>query len=84
MTQERLTEIEERIKTAYYWNVLAVPSLVVDEDMEWLIEEVERLREVLRHIQVWDCLNPRDPKLCADHPWLKRLVDEALVGEDWR
>jgi hypothetical protein len=48
VTEERLAEIEQRVKTAYYWKVLAVPSLVVDEDMEWLIEEVKRLRKVLR------------------------------------
>ncbi len=33
----------------------------------------------LRRIQQWDCLNPPDQNLCADHPWLKRLVDGALA-----
>jgi hypothetical protein len=43
--------------------------------------EVKRLREALRVIAEWDCLNPPDFELCADHPWLKRHVDAAL-GED--
>lgn len=41
---------------------------------------IKRLEEALRRIQEWDCLNPPDPSLCADHPWLKRLVDEALTS----
>lgn len=41
--------------------------------------EVARLRMVLAQIQDWDCLNPPDPRLCADHPWLRRLVDNALA-----
>ena len=54
-------------------------------DKQWadhvkrLSEENERLRAALRQIQEWDCLNPPDPKLCADHPWLRRLVDDALA-----
>ena len=46
-------------------------------------EEVERLRAALEQIQHWDCLNPPDPKLCADHPWLRSVVDKAL-GSDKR
>lgn len=40
--------------------------------------ELKHVREGLRVIQAWDCLNPPDPNLCADHPWLKRHVDALL------
>jgi hypothetical protein len=40
--------------------------------------EATRLRLVLVQIQDWDCLNPPDPRMCADHPWLRRLVDNTL------
>lgn len=42
--------------------------------------EAARLRQALQAIQGWDCLNPPDPQLCADHPWLQRLVDAALTA----
>jgi hypothetical protein len=37
-----------------------------------------QMRIALRKIQQWDMLNPPRPEMCADLPWLKRLVDEAL------
>jgi hypothetical protein len=37
--------------------------------------------KVLRTIQQWDCLNPPDAALCADLPWIKHLVDDALRAE---
>ena len=40
--------------------------------------EAERYRAALKRIQGWDCLNPPQADLCADLPWLRRLVDEAL------
>ena len=40
------------------------------------------MEKALREIQHWDCLNPPDPNLCADHPWLKRLVDAALSARE--
>jgi hypothetical protein len=40
--------------------------------------EAERYRAVLKTIQGWDCLNPPQADLCADFPWLRRLVDMAL------
>jgi hypothetical protein len=43
-----------------------------------LCREVRRLRAALKRIAEWDCLNPPDPSLCCDHPWLRRLVDSAL------
>lgn len=39
------------------------------------------LEDALRRIAEWDCLNPPSSDLCADHPWLKRLVDAALGKE---
>lgn len=45
---------------------------------EDLQERCNRLEAALERIAEWDCLNPPRPELCADHPWLKRLVDEAL------
>lgn len=45
-------------------------------EVEWQQLVITRLRDTLRRIQEWDCLNPPDPK--SDFPWLKRLVDEAL------
>ena len=44
-----------------------------------LAARVKTLEGALRTIQGWDCLNPPDPNLCHDHPWLKRLVDAALA-----
>ena len=41
------------------------------------------LEAALRAIQQWDCLNPPDPNLCHDHPWLKRTVDDALAGKPY-
>jgi hypothetical protein len=38
------------------------------------------LLAALESIAAWDCLNPPDPNLCADHPWLKRLVDDAIAA----
>ena len=43
--------------------------------------EAERLRAALTTIRQWDCLNPPDPNLLADLPWLARLIDAALEGE---
>jgi hypothetical protein len=43
--------------------------------------EAERYRAVLKTIQGWDCLNPPQADLCADLPWLRRLVDAALDPE---
>ena len=40
--------------------------------------EATRYRAALKAIQGWDCLNPPQSDLCADFPWLRRLVDEAL------
>ena len=34
--------------------------------------------EAARSIQQWDMLNPPRPEICADLPWLKRMIDEAL------
>jgi hypothetical protein len=47
-------------------------------DVMELVAERNRLRAALELIQKWDCLNPPRSELCADHPWLKRLVDEVL------
>jgi hypothetical protein len=44
--------------------------------------QARRLRAVLKQIQQWDCLNPPNPELCADHAWLKQLVDAALENRD--
>ena len=54
---------------------------MLDDEAESLGREADRLREALRVIAEWDCLNPPDFELCADHPWLKRHVD-AVLGED--
>jgi hypothetical protein len=48
-----------------------------------LARRAARYREALEQIAQWDCLNPPDPNLCHDHPWLKRLVDDALANGDW-
>lgn len=38
----------------------------------------DRYRGALTMIQRWDCLNPPNPELLADLPWLRRVVDDAL------
>ena len=45
-----------------------------------LLNEQRSLRAALKRIQAWDCLNPPRIDLCADLPWLRCLVDEALKG----
>lgn len=47
-----------------------------------LTEENRRLREALERIAAWDCLNPPDPSLCGDLPWLSDVVRAALKGHD--
>lgn len=42
--------------------------------------EVTRLRAAIVRVQQWDMLNPPNPLFCADFPWLRALVDEALGG----
>lgn len=49
-------------------------------ELDGLRADLAAARETLKQIQAWDCLNPPDPNLCADHPWLKRLVDAALAA----
>ncbi len=46
-----------------------------------LESEIDRLRVALRTIQQWDCLNPPATHLCADLPWLRGVVDDALAAE---
>jgi hypothetical protein len=43
-----------------------------------LAMEAKHFRAALETIAGWDCLNPPQPELCADLPWLRRLVDQAL------
>jgi hypothetical protein len=47
-------------------------------DLEKLVADLKKRTDALRTIQQWDCLNPPNPELLMDLPWLKRLVDEAL------
>ena len=57
-------------------------AAVADADaLVGALAEVERYRAALKRIQGWDCLNPPQSALCADFPWLRRLVDEALEPE---
>jgi len=65
------------------------PDLIYVSDLEParaalrdLVAQADDAIATLRRIQEWDCLNPADPGLCADHPWLKRLVDDALARLD--
>jgi hypothetical protein len=41
-------------------------------------KEIQRLRNSLKTIQEWDCLNPPQRDLCHDLPWLRQVVDDAL------
>lgn len=56
--------------------IAAVGDVLAERDAA--VQRADRLAKTLREIQAWDCLNPPDPHFCADHPWLRRLVDEAL------
>jgi hypothetical protein len=47
--------------------------------LDALAARIDTLETALLAIQSWDCLNPPRSELCADHPWLKRLVDAALA-----
>jgi hypothetical protein len=42
--------------------------------------ETKRLRDALRVISEWDCLNPPATHLCADLKWLRQVVDAALAN----
>ena len=60
-----------------------VTALLDDADaLATALAEVERLRDALMRIGQWDCLNPPQPDLLADLPWLRRLVDGALALGD--
>ena len=74
LSEERRAAEAERETINREWGVCASRMVAAEA-------EVKRLREALRVIAEWDCLNPPDFELCADHPWLKRHVDAAL-GED--
>lgn len=63
MTQKRCWEVAARLRA----------------ELAGIEQERVELVETLKIIQAWDCLNPPNPELCADHPWLKKLVDDALV-----
>ncbi len=52
-------------------------------DVLALIVERDDYRDVLERIRAWDCLNPPRSELCADHPWLRELVDRSLEGTRW-
>jgi hypothetical protein len=41
-------------------------------------DRIAKLEAALLKIQQWDCLNPPNPKLLADLPWIRAIVDEAL------
>jgi hypothetical protein len=43
-----------------------------------IIAERNDLRDTLRTIQAWDCLNPPRTELLSNLSWLKRVVDEGL------
>lgn len=43
-------------------------------------EYADGMRTALLQIQQWDCLNPPRAELLADLPWLRRTVDQALLG----
>lgn len=53
----------------------------VTAESQKLLARNLQLEHVLRTIQKWDCLNPPNSELCADHPWLKQLVDEAIADQ---
>lgn len=50
----------------------------LDADHHYYKTEAERLRAALQKISEWDCLNPPNPQLLGDLPWLRQLVDDAL------
>ena len=54
----------------------ALPALLAD--LADARQECARLRAALERIAAWDCLNPPDPILLNDLPWLRQLVDDAL------
>jgi hypothetical protein len=70
--QAEVERLQERIAQ------LDVMVAVACGDANHFEGEVERLRMALKAIQDWDCLNPPNPALCHDHPWLRQLVDDAL------
>ena len=39
------------------------------EALNRVLARLRKMETTLRAIQGWDCLNPPDPSLCADHPW---------------
>jgi len=88
------TDLRARIRDALDADTLNTPNIwwkhkrtadaarellpLVLTELDRLTAERDELRNVLRRIAEWDCLNPPDRTLCADHPWLKKLVDTAL------
>jgi hypothetical protein len=50
----------------------------VTEAKNEVVRENWRFNQALKRISEWDCLNPPQRDLCADLPWLRELVDDAL------
>lgn len=64
--RQRITELEAALRQTV-------------TEREAATNDIERLRTALEAIRRWDCLWPEPRReLCADFPWLRRLVDEAL------
>lgn len=94
---DRLAEIKERLKTNYYRDRLEVPSLLVDEDMEWLVEVIERRRAAgggaamsttgrqERHTEAWRDgwfeLEAKNERLRADQRQLDESVRNQAIRE---
>ena len=71
--QRKLADAESRMADATA-HIHGLEDTIAEQDRK-LAEAVE----ALVRIGQWDCLNPPNAELCADHPWLRRLVDEALA-----
>jgi sensor domain CHASE-containing protein len=56
-------------------NLIVVAPITELDDLKL---EADKFRAVLKQIQEWDVLNPPQPDICCDFPWLKQLVDYAL------
>ena len=54
-------------------------GLILLAELQLQKELIEHMRKHLLMISQWDCLNPPNRDLCADHPWLRQVVDAALA-----
>ncbi len=75
------TEDPDRLDTPTE-KLLAAHVLALADEVRRQQARIQELEKALRTIQQWNCLNPPEPDMLLDLPWLGRFVNAALKGEE--